>query len=228
MALSITHPSPSSTRYGPESPYFEDRQNLSDRERLGSLIAGGLFLSYGLIRHSVPFSLLGGYLAYRAKSGRCHFYEALGLDSRADADGFPTTFTRSVAVNRPRREVYEFLQATPPPGNGLDLTGDWENELLFWSSSKGNGLETQYAIELEDLPKGGGTVMRAWVSYVAPGAGSAAVFPGLSKPFSARKVERALREVKQILETGEIASTKGQSSGPSLRRTLTNPLWRTS
>jgi uncharacterized membrane protein len=219
---------PSGTRFGPELPYFEDHQNLSDRERLGSLIAGALLLGLGLVKRSVAFTALGGYLAYRGQSGRCRLYESLGLDSREDGDGFPTTFTRSVAVNRPREEVYRFFQSTAPPESDLNLTGEWEDELLFWSSAKGSRLETQYAIELEDMPRGGGTVVRAWVSYVAPNGGGGGSFPRLRKPFSTRRVERELREIKQILETGEIASTKGQSSGPSVRRRLTNPLWGTS
>jgi hypothetical protein len=110
-------------------------------------------------------------------------------------------------------------------GNELELTGEWEDELLFWCTPKGLRFETQYAIELEDVARHGGTVVRAWVSYVAPNGGGA--LSTLAKPFSARRVERDLREIKQLLECGEIATTVGQPSGPSLRRWLTNPLWRT-
>ena len=227
MAMASAHPMPSGTRFGPESPYFEDHQNLSDRERVGSLIVGVLLLGYGLVKRSVVGTALGGYLAYRGQSGRCRLYESLGLDSRDDADGFPARFTRSIAINRPRREVYRFFQSTAPLESELNLTGEWEDELLFWTSAKGNRPETQYAIELEDLSRNGGTVVRAWVAYVAPIGGAGRAFL-LRKPFSTRRVERELREIKQILETGEIASTKGQSSGPSLRRRLTNPLWGTS
>ena len=83
MAIASTHPLPSGIRFGPESPFFEDRQNLSDRERLGSWVAGVLLLGYGLVRRSLACAALGGYLAYRGQSGRCRVYESLGLDSRA-------------------------------------------------------------------------------------------------------------------------------------------------
>ncbi|HJS73067.1 MAG TPA: YgaP-like transmembrane domain [Vicinamibacteria bacterium] len=226
MAIATTHPLPSGTRFGPEAPSLADHQNVSDLERIGSLVAGVLLLGYGLTRRSVPCTALGGYLTYRAQSGRCRLYEALGVHSRTDTDGFPTTFTRSMTVNRPRKEVYEFFLSNSPVGEELDLAGAWEDELLFWSSPKGIRLETQYAIELEEAPLHGATVVRAWVSYVAPHGGGA--LSVLVKPFTARRVERDLREVKQLLECGEIATTVGQPSGASLRRWLTNPLWRTS
>jgi uncharacterized membrane protein len=226
MAIASSHLLPAGTRFGPEAPSFDDRQNISDLERLGSLVAGALLLGYGLSRRSAPFTALGGYLAYRGQSGRCRLYEALGVQSRADTDGFPTTFTRSVTVNKPRKEVYEFFRENPPAGNELDLTGEWEDELLFWSSAKGTRFETQYAVELEEASGHGGTVVRAWISYVAPNGGG--VLSTLAKPFSAKRVERDLRQVKQLLECGEIATTLGQPAGPSFRRWLTNPLWRTS
>ena len=159
----------SGSRFGPQRPSFADRQNVSDFERLGSLFAGAALLGYGILRRSVPWAALGGYLSYRGQSGRCRLYAALGVDSRGDADGFRTMFMRSVLVNRPRKEVYAFFLSGPPVGSELELVGRREDELLFWSSAKGTWLETQYAVELEEMPGDGGTVVRAWVSYVAPG-----------------------------------------------------------
>jgi uncharacterized membrane protein len=227
MAIASTHPLPSGSRFGPEAPWFADRQNISDFERLGSLCAGALLLGYGILKRSVPCAALGGYLAYRGQTGRCRLYAALGVESRSDTDGFPTTFTRSVWVNRPRKDVYSFFLSGPTVGSQLELTGKREDELLFWSSAKETRLETQYAIELEDSPRDGGTVVRAWVSYMAPGGKSGVVLGALAKPFTAKRVERDLREIKQFLEAGEIATTKGQPAGRSLKRRLTNPLWGT-
>ncbi len=227
MATTSTHHLLSSSRFGPQPPSFDDRQNVSDRERLGSLVAGAALLGYGLLRRSIPWAALGTYLAYRGHSGRCHLYDALGIDSTGDADGSRTTFLRSVIVNRPRKEVYDFLLSSPPAGSELDLVGEWQDDLLFWSSKKSTGLETQYAVELEDMPGDAGTVMRAWVSYAAPDGRSAGPWSTLAKPFTAQRVEKDLRAVKQLLEAGEIASTKGQASGPSLRRRLTNAIWGT-
>jgi len=108
MAIASTHPLPSGTRFGPESPFFEDRSNLSDRERLGSWIAGVLLLGYGLVRRSVPCAALGGYLAYRGHSGRCRLFESLGLDSRGGAS-IPRPSSRTASVSRkPRKATRSF------------------------------------------------------------------------------------------------------------------------
>ncbi len=225
MAYASSHPLPS-TSFGPERASLEKSLNVSDSERLGSLLAGALLLGYGVFKRSIPYAALGGYLAYRGQSGRCRLYDALGVNSR-DKAGSLREFTRSVTVNRPRKELFQFLRSRPPAGNDLHLASEREDELLCWSSAKGDRLKTQYAIELEDMTRTGGTLVRARVSHLPDGGSPAAVWSKLAKTFTAGRVERDLRDAKQLLETGEIASTKGQSSGPSLRRRLTNPLWRT-
>ena len=176
---------------------------------------------------AVPCAALGGYLAYRGQTGRCRLYEALGVESRGDTDGFPTTFTRSVWVNRPRKDVYAFFLSGPTVGSQLELTGKREDELLFWSSAKDARLENSVRRRAQGQPARWGTVVRAWVSYVAPGGKSGVVLGALAKPFTAKRVEQDLREIKQFQQAGEIATTKGQPAGRSLKRRLTNPLWGT-
>lgn len=117
MAYASSHPLPS-TSFGPERASLEKSQNVSDSERLGSLLAGALLLGFGIFKRSIPYAPLGGYLAYRGQSGRCPLYDALGVNSREEYAGSSTEFTRSVTVNRPRRELFRFLRSRPPVGRG--------------------------------------------------------------------------------------------------------------
>ena len=71
-----------------------DPLNVGERERLSSLLGGGLLALYGLSRRSpstIGFILAGGYLLYRGLSGHCPVYEALqinpaGSQLRCDSD----------------------------------------------------------------------------------------------------------------------------------------------
>src|SRR5579872_2709739 len=55
----------------------EKRTNVSNKERLASVLAGGALVAYGLQRGSwrgVGFATLGGALAVRGITGHCGFY----------------------------------------------------------------------------------------------------------------------------------------------------------
>jgi uncharacterized membrane protein len=61
-----------------------DKLNVGERERLSSLLGGGLLALYGLSRRSpsaIGFILAGGYLIYRGLSGYCPAYEALQIST---------------------------------------------------------------------------------------------------------------------------------------------------
>jgi hypothetical protein len=55
--------------------------NMSQDERVLSLVGGGALALYGLSTRKPAAALLGGYLAYRGYTGHCAVYEALGIDT---------------------------------------------------------------------------------------------------------------------------------------------------
>lgn len=90
--------------------------NLDANERLASLVAGLVLGIYALIRlpTSVLLALLGGgYLLYRALSGHCYVYEALGIN-------------RAVPAYRPGRPQSD---EPLPPGIEDDLVNEaaWQS-----------------------------------------------------------------------------------------------------
>jgi uncharacterized membrane protein len=97
--------------------------NVNDNERLISGAAGAALAILGITRKSIPGLILagaGGALLYRAATGHCHVYEALGIDtndgSRKEGDGASPEayFNRSIqvchtfSVNRTPWDLYEY------------------------------------------------------------------------------------------------------------------------
>jgi len=95
--------------------------NINDNERLISGAAGAVMAILGISRRSFPGFLLAGIgtsLLYRAATGHCHLYEALGVDTNEDnaTDGAPPAayFNRSIqvchtfSVNRTPWDLYEY------------------------------------------------------------------------------------------------------------------------
>ena len=95
--------------------------NINDNERLISGAAGAVLTLLGISRRSIPGFILagiGGSLLYRAATGHCHVYEALGIDTNEDnlADGAPPEayFNRAIqvchsfTVNRTPWDLYEY------------------------------------------------------------------------------------------------------------------------
>jgi len=93
------------------------RTNVSSNERWISLAAGGALSVLGFDGRgpSILSSLLGGFLIYRAATGNCPMYQALGVstsDSTAPntaiAAGHGTRVEHAVTVMKPASEVYDF------------------------------------------------------------------------------------------------------------------------
>jgi uncharacterized membrane protein len=93
------------------------RTNVSANERWLALAAGGTLVGLGITGRTPALlsSLLGGYLIYRATTGNCMLYQALGVstaDSTAERTavtaGHGTRVEHAVIVNKPAAEVYRF------------------------------------------------------------------------------------------------------------------------
>jgi uncharacterized membrane protein len=110
--------------------------NISETERLASLIGGGALALYGLSRRSLPglaLALLGGGLIYRGATRHCPVYDKLGIntadidydayyENRELVDRHESAVARaerttvehgivvekSIVVNKPREEIYAF------------------------------------------------------------------------------------------------------------------------
>ena len=89
------------------------RANVGEVERVASAALGGTLLLLGLGRRSLggaAAAALGGGLVYRAVTGHCHLYEALGIDSAADhgtpgASEDAPEATAAITIGKPADEI---------------------------------------------------------------------------------------------------------------------------
>jgi uncharacterized membrane protein len=151
----------------------------------------------------------------------------------------------SVTINRPIAEVYRFWRnfenlprfmnhlqavsareegishwvATGPAGTTVEwdarIINDVDDKLIGWQSLEGSTVATAGSVNFDETDRG--TVVRVRLQYNPPAGklGSAVAWlfgeePGL-------QIHDDLRRFKALLETGEIPTTEGQTSGRAAR-----------
>ncbi|HEV7869179.1 MAG TPA: SRPBCC family protein [Chthoniobacteraceae bacterium] len=218
--------------------------NVSEPERTFSVYAGAVLALVGLARRSVGgllLAALGGGLLYRGSTGHCDVYEALGINSRAlnDAAGVPGNkgikVVRTVTINRPRPEVYQFwrkLENLPafmnhvervetfderrshwkvkgPAGSSVEwdaeIINEHENELLAWQSLPGAEVQNAGSVWFEDAA-GGGTRVKVALEFNPPGGAAGALVAKLFGEAPEQQMDEDLGKLKQHLEdSGQFA-----------------------
>lgn len=94
-----------------------------------------------------------------------------------------------------------------------DVTEERENEYIAWKSLPGSVVDSQGSVQFADDPAGRGTVVKVSMEYDQPAGSMGAAIARLFGEEPAAQVREDLRHFKQFMETGEIASVEGQSSG---------------
>jgi uncharacterized membrane protein len=104
------------------------------------------------------------------------------------------------------------------PGRGTvefdsEVFTDTPNEVISWRSLPGSELENAGSVRFRSAPAGRGTEVHLTVEFVPPGGllGQAAL--KLFGDVPNQYVAQYLRDFKQMMETGEKATTEGQTSG---------------
>ena len=96
-----------------------------------------------------------------------------------------------------------------------EVIEDRDNELLVWKSLPGSSVESMGRVEFADAPGGRGTIVRVSMEYNPPAGSLGAAFAKLFGEEPAIQINQDLRHFKQIMETGEVATVEGQTSGRS-------------
>ncbi|MFL6550612.1 MAG: SRPBCC family protein [Povalibacter sp.] len=103
-----------------------------------------------------------------------------------------------------------------------EVTHDEPNRSIGWRTLPDSEVRHHGSVSFEPEKNGRGTIVQVDMRYGAPGPLSAQLARILGQDPKAR-MKRDLRSLKQLLETGEIASTRGQPTGARsiLGKTLT-------
>jgi uncharacterized membrane protein len=157
---------------------------------------------------------------------------------------------RAITINRSPEELYSFwhdferlprfmnhLKAVQSSGDkrshwvakgpagtevewDAEITNDEPNHLIAWRSLQGADVENAGLVRFEPAPAGRGTVVKVEMDYRPPAGVLGAQIARLFGEDPGKQVHVDLHRFKQLMETGEIARTRGQPAG---RPTSTSP-----
>jgi uncharacterized membrane protein len=214
----------------------------NDRRRLGAAIAAVA----GVAALDVICSLRQSQRDAEAAAEPIHSWSR--TKPRADAT-FGKPIHKAITINRPADEIYRFwrnFENLPRFMNHLDrvtalsdtqshwvakgpagLKAEWDaeivedhpNEMISWRSLPGSRVENEGAVYFEPATGNRGTIVRVEVKYRPPGGALGKAFAALFGEAPSKQIAVDLHRVKQLLETGEIATTEGQ---PSARASSTS------
>jgi uncharacterized membrane protein len=209
------------------------RGRLSSAEPWASVIGGSALAIYGVTRKSLSGAALaavGGLLVYHGAT------EQKG-PSRIHVE-------RTVTVLKPVNEVYRFWRnfenlprfmnhlqsvkvtgdrssewtARAPLGTNVswhaEITDERENQYIVWRSLPGSDIESVGSVQFREAPGDRGTEVTVALQYNPPAGKAGDAIARLFGETTAQQVREGLRHFKQLIETGEIATTQGQPHGP--------------
>jgi len=144
---------------------------------------------------------------------------------------------RTVTINRPRQEVYAFWRklenlpqfmenivsisaidakkshwvVTAPGGKTVEwdsvIVEDIPNQLISWKSAEGSDIIHSGHVEFRDAQGKRGTEVTATILYDPPGGALGKIVAKLFQEEPKIQSRRDLRRFKQLMETGEIATS---------------------
>lgn len=210
---------------------------------VSAILGGGLLLLGLSRRRvsGMLLGITGAGLLQRGLTGHCQLYSLMGKRAKTPRRGI--LVTRSMTIGRSPEELYRFwrnlenlprfmqhLQAVQaisptrshwitkgPAGSRVEwdaeIIDDIPNEIVVWRSTENADVENEGAVRFTPAPGGRGTEVRVTLRYDPPGGKLGAAIAKLFGEEPELQVEDDLRHFKQMMETGEIPTTTGQSSG---------------
>lgn len=155
---------------------------------------------------------------------------------------------RAVMINRPRQELYNFWRdfsnlpsftenikavervndttthwtVAGPADVDVELvsqvTKDIPGERIEWRSTEGSDIDHEGWIEFRDNAFDRGTEVRAFVSYDPPAGVIGKVVAKVMQREPRIQVRRELRRFKQLMEAGEVSTSKAPDAAPRATR----------
>ena len=151
---------------------------------------------------------------------------------------------RTVLISRPRAELYAFWRdfrnlprfmhniqrvtiedskrshwvVAAPAGRTVEwdsiITEDKPDELIAWRSVEGASVRNSGRVEFRDSTAGRGTEVSVTIAYDPPGGSLGQLIAKLFQREPKIQARQDLRRFKQLMETGEVATSEPQESAP--------------
>jgi len=163
---------------------------------------------------------------------------------------FDATSIRAAMIDRPREELYAFWRdfrnlplfmenvksvellesgrsswlVAGPAGSEIELVSeiveDRPGEYIAWRSLEESDIDHEGWIEFRDNPFGRGTEVRVFISYDPPAGTLGKVVAKVMQREPRVQARRELRRFKQLMETGEIPTSKAPEAATRADRHL--------
>ena len=199
-------------------------------------LLGGTLIHRGTSGHCNLYEAMGVSTAEEG-TGRNPFVSVRG--------GSGVKVEKSLTINRSPEELYQFwrnfenlprfmnhLEAVRVTGEGRShwvakapagTTVEWdaevynekENEMIAWRSLEGSDVDNAGSVHFTRASGGRGTEVRVVLKYDPPGGKVGSLVAKLFGEEPEQQIQEDLRRFKQLMETGETATTEGQPSGRS-------------
>jgi uncharacterized membrane protein len=102
-----------------------------------------------------------------------------------------------------------------------EIVDDKPGEGIAWRSVEGSDLLTSGVIRFERAAGNRGTMVRVELAYDPPAGRLGSIVASLFGTDPKQQLQEGLRRFKQRMEAGEVATTEGQSAGPTGLTALT-------
>lgn len=126
-------------------------------------------------------------------------------------------FMKTVTAVQPETERRARWTVNPPVGPSIEFvaekTHQTEGEHIAWRSADTTVLEHTGEVRFRELPTGRGTAVHLNMKFTPPGGAIGANIAGLFDGAMEMQLRAELKRFKQWIETGEVATIEGQSSG---------------
>ena len=151
---------------------------------------------------------------------------------------------RTVTIDRPRAELYEFWRnfenlplfmhnirsiravdarrthwvVEAPAGKTVEwdaeLVEDDSGRLIAWRSTEGASVRNSGRVEFKDSPDARGTCVTVTLTYDPPAGGVGQLIAKLFQKEPKIQVRQDLRRFKQLMETGEVSTAQPPDAAP--------------
>jgi uncharacterized membrane protein len=196
-------------------------------------IVGGDFLRRGITGHSYLYQAVGVRTAPKGQ----------GAETTSVRYELGVRVDKAITIARPRDEVFRFWRdvtnfpkfmkhvesvrvlddgrshwvAKAPAGRTVEwdaaIHNEAENELIAWRSLPGADVDNAGSVLFRDAPGGRGTEVKVELQYNPPAGVLGAATAMLWGEEPGQQIQEDLHRLKQLMETGEVITTEGQTSG---------------
>jgi uncharacterized membrane protein len=126
------------------------------------------------------------------------------------------TFMKNLHSVQIVNETRSHWMAKSPMGSvewDAEMLIDRPNELITWASVPGANVENSGSVRFTPAYPGRGTEVKLVLEYSLPGGAIADAIAKVFNQSPEQQIVEDLRHFKMLMETGEIATTEGQSAG---------------